>query len=347
MTDYSLPTKIMRSTVLKLTLTYLSIMMIMSLIFSFVIYRTSVIQLRKQPPVRSLGLGRIKEVPKQKLDELEDVFAKQAREVEQQIFVRLVWLNIFVVIGGGIISYVLARKTLAPIEYAIESQTRFVSDASHELRTPLTVIQTMNEVALRQPKLSVSEAKDVIKQNVEEAAKLRILSDNLLGLLKQNSTNPKISEFSVIDAVDEAISQVSVMAQKSSISLQSTVDSTIISSDKTLIVQLLVILLDNAIKYSPENSSVTVSSQRRGEKYAIEIQDNGVGISPRDQAHIFDRFYRVDQSRGKTHKNGYGLGLSIAKRLADQLDVEIKLKSSPNKGSKFSLHFKGVKQTTS
>lgn len=333
------PTKLIKSTTLRLTCTYLLIIMLMSLIFSTVLYQTSVNQLRRRPPsVRDFGTGsRLEEVQERRLNELDNFLNKRLRESEGLLFIRLVWLNLFVGLIGAGVSYLLARKTLKPIEEVLELQTRFVSDASHELRTPLTTLQTINEVALRQPKLSVSEAREIITQNVEEVIKLRNLSNNLLELLQHSSRKPKLSKLPIVSVVDEAIGQTKTAASEKNITIQNSVSETEVLSDKSMLAQILVILLDNAIKYSQEKSTVKISTKTKSKHLYLDVEDKGVGIEAKDLPHIFDRFYRVDLARTKNDTKGYGLGLSIAKKLSEQIDATISVKSTITKGSIFTI----------
>jgi signal transduction histidine kinase len=332
--------RILQSTTVRLTGTYLTIIMLMSLSFSFVFYNTSARQLDKQDIpqdivriYQSLEKGNALRVN----DELQRFLRERAREGRAELLVRLLWVNLSVLAAGSLLSYYLARRSLQPIEEAMEAQTRFVSDASHELRTPLTALQITNEVALRKPKLTTKESRELIEYNVAEVAKLKSLSDGLLGLLKQDSAITEFIAVSLQAATTEAINRVAPAALDKHMSVHDSVPNIMVRGDEAILTQILTIFLDNAVKYSPEKSEIFVEAKARSKNALIMVRDHGVGIKASELPHIFDRFYRADTSRTRQHTEGYGLGLSIARKLADQLGGEISVKSAPDKGSTFTL----------
>lgn len=331
--------KFLRSTTSRLAMTYLLIIMFMSLGFSVVFYNASVRQLRRQVPppsyyVRTNVLADDFGNLRQNVD---DFLHARAEEGRQVLLTRLVWLNLFALSAGGVVSYLLARKTLQPIEDSIESQNRFVSDASHELRTPITALQTTNEVALRKPKLSLAEAKELISYNAQEAAKLKLLSDGLLGLLKQDGKSPAVAPVALQDVVTESINQVLVVAQKKAIKIEDEIPKLRVLGNKQALAQVVTILLDNAVKYSREKDSVYLHAEERGKYVYLDVRDEGIGIKASDIPHIFERFYRSDSSRSKEGNEGYGLGLAIAQKIVDHYHCKLMVNSIVGKGSTFTL----------
>lgn len=320
----------------RLTATYLAIIMLMSIGFSVVFYHTSVKQLGRQLPPQSIydtlierrvnGRGQVDIFLHDRIDE--------ARAV---LMANLIMLNLAALGLGGLISYYLARRTLRPIEEAVDAQNRFVSDASHELRTPITAIQTTNEVALRKQKLSIGEAKDLISYNIEEIVKLKNLTDGLLSLLKQDQQPIAQTIVSVQDLLAESINHVMHSALQKKITIEDTIPHVKVLGNGSMLEQAITILLDNAIKYSPEKTTISLKAHTKGKSVYIEVHDQGVGIKASDLPHIFDRFYRADTSRSKVANEGYGLGLSIAKKIIDQHNGEIKANSTPGKGTTFIL----------
>ena len=329
----------------KLALTYLAIIMAMSLSFSFVIYNTSVNQLRKPIP-GSRAAERGKQQKERSLyesafsDEARDILNDRFDEAKEEILARLLLLNLLILIGGTIFSFYLARKTLEPIEQALESQTRFVSDASHELRTPLAVLQTTNEVALRKKTISDKEARILLKQNIFEVERLTNLSNSLLDLLKNNGRPVKLDDNDIKAIASEAVSLVESAAIKKQITITNKVDKQMIKTDISSAVRILTILLDNAIKYSPDSSEVSIFGNKKDHHYELVVSDEGFGIKESELPYIFDRFYRADNSRTKNENiDGYGLGLSIAKQTADNIKADISVKSTPGKGTSFYINF--------
>lgn len=331
--------KMFENATAKLTLLYLAIIMVISLFFSFNLYQLSVDELawgyqRQNALIRGLPAFR-------PLFDQEDLAGNQVlvlKEGQERILLRLFYVNLFILFAGGVLSYVLARKTLQPIERSHEAQSRFAADASHELRTPLTAMQTEIEVALRDPKLSASDARDLLQSNLEELAKLTKLSDGLLRLTRLDSESlPKssVKVSSILKAAEQQV-QAHINAKTQKVTIESA-KSLVVFGDKASLVELVAILLENASKYSPAKSEITITTSREGQYTLIAVHDNGVGISQKDIAHVFDRFYRADTARTKVDTDGYGLGLSIAKTITDLHRGFISVSSTEGKGSTFTV----------
>ncbi len=249
--------------------------------------------------------------------------------------IKLVILNVAMLLGGSYLSYYLARRTLRPVERAMEDQDRFVADASHELRTPLTSLLLSNEIALRNKKLSSAEARKVIKQNVSDIQDLKTLSDDLLNLAARQPRSLELTEVKLPAVINEALRQTASLAKSKNIKITKPKTNFSFLTNQQTFVKVVVILLDNSLKYSPGKTSIKISENHNKDHVFIHITDEGEGIDPKDLPHIFERFYRTDQSRSKT--SGYGLGLSIASKLAESLDGELAAKSTLKKGSTFTI----------
>jgi signal transduction histidine kinase len=323
------------STTARLAASYLAIIMVLSVSFSFVLYRTSAHELgREIPPTNMFNPGQLNGGG----PDFHHFFLRRIEEGRGHLLGRLIILNIFVLLIGAALSYYLARRTLEPIEDAMEAQSRFVTDASHELRTPLTAIITSNEVALRKPHLTLGQAKDVIKSDVEEMIKLKNLSDGLLSLSKQDTAIPVMQPVSLQDVAGEALNRVLAAAQAKKISIDDTVPAVKVLGDMPSLVQAVTVVLDNAIKYSPEGSTVWLAGAQQDGHGAISVKDQGSGIAEADLPHIFDRFYQADRSRTTSETaSGYGIGLSIARKIIEQHDGKIIVTSTPSKGSSFKI----------
>jgi len=247
-------------------------------------------------------------------------------------------LNLFVLVVGAALSYYLARRTLEPIENAMDAQSRFVTDASHELRTPLTSILATNEVAQRKPGLTIKQAKDTIKSNTEEIIKLQTLTDGLLSLAAQDiNSSPSYLPVSLQDVAGEAMNFVLTAAQAKQISIQDNSPDIKVSGDHAKLVQVATILLDNAVKYSPDKSTIHIEGHTKDDHGYLSIKDEGIGIAADDIPHIFDRFYRADQARTKSDSAGYGIGLSIARKIIEQHHGRITVTSAPGQGATFAI----------
>jgi len=210
----------------------------------------------------------------------------------------------------------------------MEEQTRFVADASHELRTPLTALMLDFEVALRDKKMDLKTAKKIIGEGLEEGKKLKKLSDSLLELVNNKNVVMVKEKFNLEEIISEVTKKITVTKKIG-------VKEMIGVKDK--IEELLVILLDNAVKYG--NKKVTIETKKINNQIIIVVKDDGIGISKEDLPHIFDRFYRTDNARLKKDEGGYGLGLSIAKKIVEDHKGKIEVKSELGKGSEFRLIF--------
>lgn len=324
-----------RSATFKLTLWYLAIVMAISLIFSVVVYQVAIGELDR-------GLHR----ETQRIYNQFPVFQgnpllRPGADYDNgahRILLRLVGLNIIVLVGAGWASYLLARRTLEPIEEAHEQQKRFTADVSHELRTPLTALKMETEVALMNDKNGKKELRDTLVSNLEEAAKLENLINSLLRLtrLEANELEQHFSAVKISELLENAAAQVRKIADGKKITLgikPPTQDATV-SGDRDSLEQLLVILLDNAIKYSPAGSSVTMSGQTVNGGAELVVTDQGRGMSKKTLEHVFDRFYRGDDtSRSRNGQEGFGLGLSIAKMIADLHHGTVTITSRQEQGT--------------
>lgn len=328
----------------RLAAIHLAIIMTLSISFSVVFYNTSERQFSRplSPFAQQNDLPGLSNGFTDRFNtELRSALDERLDQTRRELSIRLVWINISALVIGSVISYLLARWSLRPIEKTMETQTQFVSDASHELRTPLTVLQTTNEIALRRKKLPTPEARELIAHNIEEVRKLRDLSNTLLDLLKSTNKPVKLSSVNLQDVVSEAMSSVVSIAQTKNIAIEDTVPNMHVQTNQALVVRVVSILLDNAVKYSEPNRQITLSASQTGAKSMLHVTDQGIGIRASDLPFIFRRFYRADKSRSSNEVQGYGLGLSIADKISQQLGAKITVKSTIGKGSTFTIELPG------
>jgi len=204
---------------------------------------------------------------------------------------------------------------LQRLEDSFAQLKRFTSDASHELRTPLASIRSIGEVSL-QTVHSSEEYRDVIASMLEEVRRLTHLVDSLLVISRADSGQiaMQLSSFSCMDLIQEVIGVVGILAEDRRQTIQVTGSAEVeLAGDRGILRQAILNLVDNAIKYSPTDSTVLIEVQRKSALTAeISITDQGPGIPMQEQTLIFDRFYRIDDGRSR-ERGGTGLGLSIAK----------------------------------
>jgi two-component system, OmpR family, sensor histidine kinase CiaH len=319
-----------KSATLKLTAWYLALVMMISLIFSAVVYHFATDTLASGLTRQQARIYR--EFP---------VFSNNpffVRDTDiavgsHTILSNLIYFNLVVLVGAGFASYWLARRTLQPIEASNERQRRFVADASHELRTPLTALKMDSEVALLDPAASKAALRQTLQSNLEEADKLTLLLNNLLRL-SQLDSGSAVRTFAPLTAshiAQRAVAEVTSRAHAKHINLSNTVGTEPAYGDLDSLAQLLVTLLDNAIKFSPDGSAVGITASTQDGMTTISVSDHGAGIEPEALKHVFDRFYRADKAR--VGSEGYGLGLSIAKQIADLHHGTITLRSVAGRGT--------------
>ncbi|MCX6812670.1 MAG: HAMP domain-containing sensor histidine kinase [Candidatus Berkelbacteria bacterium] len=327
-----------KSTYLKLTLFYVAVIMVISVGFSLAIFSISSNEIDR-------GLNRqdtiIQNLPPRNDSHLFDDFInlrqQQLDDSTNRLTQNLIYFNLLILILSTIASYFFARWTLRPLEEAMEEQSQFTADASHELRTPLAAIKLEIEVGLRDKKFDFASARKILQSNLEEVGKLESLSSTLLRLAKLDEVEKlDFSDLNLADVVTEAYEKVEVLAKKRSIKFVTDFQNAEIRGDQTMLTELFVILFDNAIKYSPAKSKIKVSVTS-GKNPEVLIKDSGIGIAPKELLHIFDRFYRADSARSKEKVDGFGLGLSIAKRIVELHGGEISAKSNVGNGSEFKV----------
>lgn len=258
-------------------------------------------------------------------------------QMHKRILFHILTVDAIIVAIVALAGYLLAGRTLRPIKRIMEEQDRFISDASHELRTPLTAARTEIEVGLRDKQLNLPEAKELLESSLEEIKSMQILSDNLLSLAQEDDMGASMQSLSLSEILTKANKQVKPLAKRkgSSISIPNTEHR--IKGNAERLIELFVILFDNAIKYSPEGKTITVTEKRTDGHVVIKVTDSGIGIRASEMPHIFDRFYRAEKSRNKTNVSGYGLGLSIAKKIVEEYKGTIHVKSKEGEGTTFIL----------
>ncbi|MEI6499069.1 MAG: HAMP domain-containing sensor histidine kinase [bacterium] len=324
----------------KLVISYVMIVMIISIAFSVVIFNISSREIgrglnRQAGALRNIQIqiGNGDDIPG-----LEQMRMDQLDESSDHLKLNLIYFNLLILLLSAGASFFLARMTLQPIEEMMEAQNRFTADASHELRTPLTAMRTEIEVNLRDAKLDLDESKNLLKSNLEEIGKLEALSSSLLQLAQfQQEKNIVFKKIAISKPVADAIEKVRKIAEKRGIVFDNQSLDIEISGDRHSMTELFVILLDNAIKYSPEKSKITITSFREKDSVVVKVKDEGMGIKASDLPYIFNRFYRADLSRNKEKIDGYGLGLSIAKRITELHNGTIVATSKSGKGSEFAV----------
>lgn len=332
---------------LKLTTWYLLIIMTISLSFSMVIYKVLTFELDRFTRLQRVRIERRFQTGEFFPDPqfqgapppLHIMDPELIEETKHRLILMLILVNGAVLVISGGLGFFLAGKTLKPIKNMVEEQNQFISDASHEIKTPLTSLKSAFEVYLRNKARTRKEADDVIKESISEVNKLQSLSESLLCLTSYEKPNnySHFEKLSLVAVGKEALRKISPLAKQKKVSLENNLKETQIYGSKFGLVDLFVILLDNAVKFSKIGGKITITSQKTDGSVLISVTDHGIGIDEKDLPNIFDRFYQADAARTKQGFGGYGLGLSIAKKIAEVHHGSISVKSKVGVGSTFTI----------
>lgn len=241
-------------------------------------------------------------------------------------------------------SFWMSRKAMVPIARSYARQKEFAADASHELRTPLSVLLTSIEalqLELEESAADIPLANNILSGMKQEVGLMTNLTGDLLQLARSDFGElvQNRSSFNACLAAEKVVDRLRPLGESKHITIElSTPTALIVEWDEEKFSQLLTLLVDNAVKYTPENGAVQVKLAEmtvKGERMmTVEVKDNGIGIAPDVLPHIFDRFYRQDKSRTR-QTGGHGLGLAIAKNIVSTACGTVHVESVVGKGTTF------------
>ena len=255
----------------------------------------------------------------------------------------LIFLGIIAIVVATIFGHIMAGKAIIPLKQAYEKQKQFAADASHELRTPLAVVMASTDLLLMDNSINNPFLRQIIEDVKSEVKKMSKLVGDLLIVARSdnNALKVTIKRFDLGEMLNQNVRMMTPLAEKKHIKLSGqNIKSVEINADEQKIKQLILILVDNAIKYTPDGGQVTLSlDEIADDKVKFSVQDSGIGIAPEDQDKIFERFYRVDKARSR-EIGGNGLGLSIATEIVRLHEGKISVESELNVGTKFIVELK-------
>ena len=253
-------------------------------------------------------------------------------------FVGFIASAVIAVLLVGIGGAALANQSTKPIESAITQMRRFMGDAAHELKTPIAVLRARTDVALQRER-SGEEYHEILRNVSGEAERLGNLVENMLLLARADAGQWPVQKTKVFldDVLMDAASAARALGSAKNVRIDlGTLDEAAVSGDPTLLRQLFMILLDNAIHFTPEGGNVTAMAEKNGRACHVTIQDTGVGIPASALPHVFERFFRADPARSR---GGVGLGLSIARWIVDVHRGRIAVQSAEGKGTTVKVSF--------
>jgi signal transduction histidine kinase len=240
------------------------------------------------------------------------------------------------VTGGGVL---LARKSTVPVQQAFEQMRRFMADAAHELRTPITVLRSRAEVAqlrAREPEAYAAALADIGR----EAARMGSIVDDLLILARADAGERALRRERCFldDLVLDAVHAAQPLAERRGVRLEvGTLDEAAVVGEPELLRQAALIVLDNALMYTPVGGTVTVAVSAADGRSVLTVRDTGIGIAAEVRPHVFERFYRGAPAEGR--EPGAGLGLAIARWIADAHGAQIAIESEVGRGTEVTVRF--------
>ncbi|HEX6537417.1 MAG TPA: ATP-binding protein [Gemmatimonadaceae bacterium] len=245
-------------------------------------------------------------------------------------------------------AWLLVRESTAPVERTIEYMRRFMADAAHELRTPLTVLRSRAEVALQHPREPASYV-TALRGIEAESQRLGRIVEDLLTLARADTGERPVERTRVYldDVAIDAAGAVRVVAEGKGVEVvMAEFEEAVVMGDAALLRQLVMILLDNAVKFTPCGGRVRVGVGTTAGVPTLTVEDTGIGIASDQLPHIFERFYRGDPARSRASatepaRDGAGLGLSIARWIAAAHDADIAVDSTPGAGTTVVVRFPG------
>lgn len=253
-----------------------------------------------------------------------------------EVFAAAAFVAMLLVAGGG---YVLVRQSTAPVERSMNQMRRFMADAAHELRTPVTLLRTRAEVALAEERDPRRDA-ETLHAVVREVERVGAIVGDLLTLARADSGElPAVRKTVYLDDLaSDAVESIRSLAAQHQVTVGiGSFEEAPITGDPVLVRRLLLILLDNAIKFTPVGGDVRLDVTVADGRRLVTITDTGVGIPPEDLPRVFERFFRSDTARQET--DGAGLGLAIARWIADQHGASLGVRSKPGAGTTVTVSF--------
>jgi len=313
-----------KSALMKMTLWYVALTMVLSLSFSFVIYHYAADEL-------SEGLhSQYNKLSASTQDHIQ-YSGQEYAFWSARLMMVFVYFNLAVLVLASTISYFLAKKTLRPIEESHNAQIRFTAQASHELRTPLTAMRADTESILMNKSDNVTLLKQTLKANLVDLERLELLANHLLEVSRIRTNKADINqEFDLAEVVFQSINQIKRAYPKKKSLINFKHRPLIIFGDPLAIQLVISTILDNSIKYSGAKPQIDIRLIKHSQSVEINIKDKGIGIPSSDLSNVFKPFFR---SNNLNSLNGYGLGLSIAKEVIESHKGKINITSPNEKGT--------------
>jgi heavy metal sensor kinase len=230
------------------------------------------------------------------------------------------------------------NELLSRLDAAFDEQRRFMADASHELRTPLTVMRTAAGVTLKKERRDEEEYREALQMVAEQTRRLSRIVEDMFILARADAGRYPLRKRTLYlnDLLGEVARAGGMLASDKDVRVELTsLPEAAFHGDEDLLRQMVMNLVDNAVKFTPRGGVVRLGLERRGEDYLLSISDTGPGIPAEARAHVFERFYRADKARSRAEDGGAGLGLAISRWIAQAHDGDLQLADTDGNGATF------------
>ena len=321
-----------KSAVYKLTIFYVILAISISLIFSSVLFYFAHNELQE---------GLTKQYAELTIKDGDTsiqhygVLNKELNHASNKLLLIFIYLNLGVLILAALIGYLLAKRTLKPIQRSLMNQTHFAEEASHELKTPLAAIKASSEAELMTNSKNIKSYRKLLKANIKDIDKLQELINYLLEIAREGDIGHlNKQEINIKNIFNEALSVIQIKARPKKIIFKNKIKSIVFEADPVAIKQLLLIVLDNAIKYSSKDQEIEINTHSAKQELTISIKDHGIGIDKKDLKHVFERFFQANKNKASDLPiDGLGLGLYIAKEIVRRHSGTINIDSHQGNNS--------------
>ena len=308
---------------LKLTAIYVVILAVIVLGFSVFLYQSV------QSNISDTTDGEFVDGPAQAT-----FVQRTLNSVEKDII--LVDFVIIIIVAGT--SYMLAGYTLKPIQSALEAQKKFSENASHELRTPLAVMKNDIEVLLRNQNPTSEAIRSTLLSSIEEIDRMSKMTNDLLTVARsEKNTTSFTDKLDAAEIVQQIAKKIQPIAVRNGVEIVTNQHKPlVVLGNKAGLEHIVMNIIQNAVQHTPKNGTITIDTDQKGSHVIIKISDTGSGIDEKDLPHIFDRFYKGEQSSGS------GLGLAIVKELVTQHGGTIDIVSAKGRGTTVAIKLRSA-----
>jgi len=323
---------------MKLTAQYVLLTMLLCIVFSVVFYGFATRELREGLHNQYHTLSANDHDGDNVGDSQDNISGPELHTRSRNLKADLITFNALVLLVSISLGYLLARRTLKPIEEAHDMQVRFTAEASHELRTPITAMKADTESILMERQPSPKLLRQGLESNLKDIERLERLSKHLLSMARdKSSAKQNLEQVDVKALLQQVIHDVERVHKDKKLQVNSSLKSAVVYADPVAMEQLFSIIIDNAMKYSRLKGTVRITVRVESGQILVTVKDEGIGIAPDDIPHVFEHFYRSKTALSSDFASGYGLGLPLAHDIVELYKGVLTIESFESYGTKVTI----------